>query len=95
MVDIPAIIASFLLFIFCLYLVLSPFMEKTEMTSLENSKANDLDEISQEELYAVLNELEMDYKMNKLSEDDYKGMKRLYEEKIVELLDKEKYIDKA
>ncbi|NSL50230.1 hypothetical protein [Calidifontibacillus erzurumensis] len=95
MVDIPAIIASFLLFIFCLYLVLSPFMEKSEMTSLENSKANDLDEISQEELYAVLNELEMDYKMNKLSEDDYKGMKRLYEEKIVELLDKEKYIDKA
>jgi len=72
MVDIPAIIASFLLFIFCLYLVLSPFMEKSEMTSLENSKANDLDEISQEELYAVLNELEMDYKMNKLSEDDYK-----------------------
>ena len=47
------------------------------------------DKIKKEELYATLNEIEMDYKMNKLSFDDYQNMKKAYELEVATIIKNE------
>jgi hypothetical protein len=83
-----SIIASMMLVIGCLYFILMPFTAKKTM-AVDNATIFVEDKIKKEELYATLNEIEMDYKMNKLSEEDYKNMKTAYEYQVAEIIKKE------
>ncbi|WP_017755884.1 hypothetical protein [Calidifontibacillus oryziterrae] len=89
--DMISIIASIILVLGCLYIVLSPLIGRNNGIGTDHdfSKVASDDQISKQELYATLNEIEMDYKMNKLSEDDYKKMKKAYELMVAEIISKE------
>lgn len=86
--DMISIIASIMLVLGCLYLILSPFTQKSSSVVKDEVKTTD-DHVNKQELYATLNEIEMDYKMNKLSEEDYQKMKKSYELLVAEILRKE------
>jgi hypothetical protein len=84
-----AVILSVLIIAFSLYLVITPLLRKNN-TKLSVKVVDDTDEISIQSLYATLNELEMDYNMQKLSEEDYKKLKAQYERHAAELLENQK-----
>ncbi|NDI33825.1 hypothetical protein [Chengkuizengella sediminis] len=78
-------LTSALMIIGCLYMVLSPFFHQKILTNVDLKKSSD-NEVIKKEFYATLNEIEMDYKMNKLSEYDYKQLKKEVELFFIELL---------
>lgn len=86
--DLISIIASIMLIIGCLYLILMPFASKRAL-AMDNPAVFVDDKIKKEELYATLNEIEMDYKMNKLSLDDYQNMKKTYELEVATIIKNE------
>lgn len=83
--DLISIIASIMLVIGCIYFILLPLTTKKTL-ALDTPAAFADDKIKKEELYATLNEIEMDYKMNKLSEDDYVNMKKAYELEVAKII---------
>ncbi len=83
------IVVSLLIVAFCLYLVASPLLRKKD-AQLALEITDDTDEFSIKNIYATLNELEMDYHMKKLSEEDYLKLKSQYERIAAELLEKQK-----
>ncbi|MFS1513695.1 hypothetical protein VQL36_14825 [Chengkuizengella sp. SCS-71B] len=83
--DFIVLLTSALMIIGCLYMVLSPFFHQKIFTDGDLKKSSD-NEVIKKEFYATLNELEMDYKMNKLSEYDYKHLKEEVELFFIELL---------
>lgn len=84
-----AIITSVLIVAFCLYLVIVPLLKRKEATPAIKMK-DDTEDITIQNVYATLNELEMDFHMKKLSEEDYQKSKAQYERLAAELLEKEK-----
>lgn len=50
---------------------------------------DDLDDVTLSGIYATMNELDMEYEMGKLAEDDYRSMKRNYESLAIEALRKQ------
>jgi len=87
-VDIIPSIASTILVIGCIYFVLSPLTSK-KLHVVDEVDGKMDNNVMKEELYATLNEIEMDYKMNKLSEEDYLTMKKKYEHKVAEIMKNE------
>lgn len=87
------IITSVLIVAFCLYLVVTPLLKKREVSTAIELK-DDTDEIQLKNIYATLNELEMDFHMQKLSEEDYKRSKAQYEKVAAEILEEEKEKEK-
>lgn len=86
--DLISIIASIMLVIGCLYFIWMPFTAKKASSVYKATVFVD-DKIKKEELYATLNEIEMDYKMNKLSFDDYQNMKKAYELEVATIIKNE------
>ncbi len=86
--DLISIIASIMLVIGCLYFIWMPFTAKKASSAYNTAVFVD-DKIKKEELYATLNEIEMDYKMNKLSLDDYQSMKKAYELEVATIIKNE------
>jgi hypothetical protein len=84
-----AIVLSLLIVAFSLYLVVTPLLRKNDIP-LPVTIKDDTEEISIQNIYATLNELEMDYHMKKLSDEDYEKLKAQYERYAAELLEKEK-----
>lgn len=84
-----AIVLSIIIVAFSLYLVVTPLLRKNNI-KLPVEIKDDTEEISLKSVYATLNELEMDYHMQKLSEEDYHKLKNQYERQAVELLEKQK-----
>ncbi|WP_102345485.1 hypothetical protein [Bacillus sp. Marseille-P3661] len=82
------IIASALLVIGCLYIIFSPFMQRT-VDNIDHQVMAFDDALTKKELYATLNEIEMDYKMHKLSEIDYRTMKSTYEKMVADIMKSE------
>ena len=68
-----------------------PVIRKNELIFLDNmsDKTVPLEE-RKRSVYKTLGEIEFDYKMNKLSEKDYKRLNNLYRQKAVNLLKEEK-----
>ncbi|WP_139192801.1 hypothetical protein [Anaerobacillus arseniciselenatis] len=87
-------IVSFLILAFCLYLVITPLLRPKQATRSMESMEDEFDHISIESVYATLNELEMDYNMQKLSDEDYQRLKKDYEELAAEIIAKEKKKEK-
>ena len=87
-----AYIVSALIVGLCLYFILRPFF--TKETSLRtNTIENDLEGFTLDQIYATLNELEMEFHMGKLSEQNYKHLKSQYEYMAAEKLKEEAYMD--
>ncbi|MCT8136336.1 hypothetical protein H1D32_00165 [Anaerobacillus sp. CMMVII] len=84
-----SIVLGILLVAFCLYIVVTPLLRKHN-TQLAVKMTDDTDEISLKSIYATLNELEMDFHMKKLSDEDYQKLKNQYEGYAAELLEKQK-----
>lgn len=82
-------IVSLLIVGLCLYLVIEPLLKPKVATKKVEAEV-DFEEISLQNVYATLNELEMDYNMQKLNDEDYSKLKNEYEKFAAELIDKEK-----
>jgi len=83
-------VVSTLIVSLCLYLIIRPFFEKETQWQTENLK-DDLDELNLEQIYATLNELEMEYNMGKIPEKDYDKSKEQYERMAAHKLKEEAY----
>ena len=82
------IIAGLILLGISVYLVgaplLKPLAEETE-TAKPNTNTADVEE-TKEMIFATLAELEFDYQMGKLAEEDYLKLKEEYQPKAIEIL---------
>jgi hypothetical protein len=86
-ISVLSMIASAVLVLVCLFLVISPFFRNelnlfqhvTDLSAHENKAA----------LMTTLNEIEFEHKMHKISDEDYKTLKRQYEVLLSDLMRKE------
>lgn len=69
---------SFLIVALILYLVINPFFSTDNDWESEEIK-DDLEEVTLEQLYVTINELEMEYNMGKVSKTDFEKLKAHYE----------------
>ncbi|WNF37115.1 hypothetical protein RJD24_01245 [Bacillaceae bacterium IKA-2] len=83
-----AYIVSLLIVGLCLYLVITPLLKPKVATKKVDEDVG-FEEISLPNVYATLNELEMDYNMQKLNDEDYSKLKNEYEKLAAELIAKE------
>lgn len=84
-------IAFLFVMIVAVLITLLPVIRKNELIFLDDmsDKTVPLEE-RKRSVYKTLGEIEFDYKMNKLSEKDYKKLNNLYRQKAVNLLKEEK-----
>lgn len=87
-----AYIVSALIVGLCLYFILRPFFSK-EANLQTDAIVDDLEVLTLDQIYATLNELEMEFHMGKLSEQNYKNLKSQYEYMAAEKLKEEAYAD--
>lgn len=71
------LIASSVIILACLYFIVSPFF--TEKGESQVLLANGEEGLSLEAVYGAVNELEMDYLMKKVKEQDYIKLKEQYQ----------------
>ncbi|WP_231688131.1 hypothetical protein [Bacillus sp. FJAT-18017] len=77
----------------CLYLVLAPLFK--EDTFLDHTRKSQTNAATKEALLTTLNEIEFEYKMDKLSESDYRQLKKQYEIQVTKIMkDEEASSDK-
>lgn len=91
--DFLPMVTAILISLFCLLLLILPFFEKKEWDSTKRTGENE--GYTKEELYATLNELELDYNMNKISDDDFARLKGEYEGIIARIMKKEQRMEKV
>jgi hypothetical protein len=86
-ISVLSMIASAVLVLVCLYLVIAPFFknESTEYQASIDISAHE----NKAALMTTLNEIEFEYKMSKISDEDYKKLKKQYELLIADLLKQE------
>ncbi|WP_409270618.1 hypothetical protein V1499_14580 [Neobacillus sp. SCS-31] len=78
----------------CLYLVIIPFFK--DETFLDHTRKSQSNGATKEALLTTLNEIEFEYKMEKLSESDYRQLKKQYESQVAKLMrDEETSPEKA
>lgn len=86
-ISIIAMIFTASLGLICLFLVLAPFFSWESYISFVN-KGHD-SASSKEVLLTTLNELEFEYKMDKISHSDYKNLKKQYEAQVASIMREE------
>lgn len=72
----------------CLYLILHPFLKFGAPSFSSQMGSQDVSSMK-EALLTTLNELEFEYKMDKISASDYKHLKRQYEVEIANIMKEE------
>jgi hypothetical protein len=78
----------------CLFLILSPLF-KWDAYITTSTKTQDIG-TTKEALLTTLNEIEFEYKMDKISHTDYKVLKRQYETEVASIMkEEEQLIDKS
>jgi hypothetical protein len=77
----------------CLFLILSPLFKWEAYMGL-NTTGQDLPQIK-EALLTTLNEIEFEYKMDKISHIDYKNLKKQYESQIASIMKEEEQFIKT
>lgn len=86
-ISIISIIFTAALALTCLFLILTPFFK---WDTYLHFHAKDQDSASMKEaLLTTLNELEFEYKMDKISHADYKHLKRQYEVEVANIMKEE------
>jgi hypothetical protein len=88
-ISIISIVFTVTLALGCLFLILSPLFKWDSF--LQTSNSLDL-EGTKESLLSTLNELEFEYKMDKISHADYKNLKKQYEEQVALIMKEEEQI---
>jgi hypothetical protein len=83
-ISIISMIFTAALVLICLFLVLAPFFSFDSYLNFA-SKGEDAAS-SKEVLLSTLNELEFEYKMDKISHADYKNLKKQYESQVVSIM---------
>ncbi|HJV30602.1 MAG TPA: hypothetical protein VJ558_00305 [Bacillales bacterium] len=73
----------------CLFLILSPLFKWDAFLNF-TATGQDLSQ-TKEALFTTLNEIEFEYKMDKISHVDYKNLKKQYESQIAEIMKEEEY----
>jgi hypothetical protein len=82
-----AMIVSALLVLGCLYLTISPFFATDEGTfELKFGKSKNNTQTNKEALYSTLNEIEIEHKMGKISDEDYNQLTSKYEAIIAKMM---------
>lgn len=71
-------VAALLIIGLCTFLVAQPFFFNKRHWTTDEIK-DDLDELSKENIFATINELEMEYNMGKLPKEDFEKLKKHYE----------------
>jgi len=87
-------IVSALIVGLCLYLVVQPFFSGQKQWRIDEVK-DDLDDLTLEQAYATINELEMEYNMGKLQEKDYQSLKGQYERIAAKKLKEDAYASES
>ena len=83
-ISVISMIFTAALVLICLFLVLAPFFSFDSYLSFAN-KGQDTAS-NKEVLLSTLNELEFEYKMDKISHADYKNLKKQYESQVVSIM---------
>lgn len=83
-ISIVSMIFTAALVLICLFLVLAPFFSLDSYLSFANKGQDSA--TNKEVLLSTLNELEFEYKMDKISHADYKNLKKQYEAQVVSIM---------
>lgn len=83
-ISIISMIFTAALVLICLFLVLAPFFSWDSYLSFANLGQDTAS--NKEMLLSTLNELEFEYKMDKISHADYKNLKKQYEAQVVSIM---------
>jgi hypothetical protein len=86
-ISVISMIFTAVLVLGCFFLALSPLFKLDSYLKL-NSNGEDLT-VTKELLLTTLNEIEFDYKMDKISQVDYKNLKKQYETQIATIMKEE------
>ena len=86
-ISIISMIFTAALVLVCLFLVLAPFFSWDSYLSFANKGQDSAS--NKEVLLSTLNELEFEYKMDKISHADYKNLKKQYESLVVSIIKEE------
>jgi hypothetical protein len=86
-ISIISMIFTAALVLICLFLVLAPFFSWNSYLSFVNKGKDSA--TNKEVLLSTLNELEFEYRMDKISHSDYKNLKKQYEAQVVSIMKEE------
>ncbi|NHM32210.1 DUF3987 domain-containing protein [Neobacillus terrae] len=86
-ISIISMVFTAVLVLGCLFLVLSPLFKWDVYLSLGTKTADPSS--TKEALLTTLNEIEFEYKMDKISDSDYKVLKKQYESQIASMMKEE------
>ncbi|MBV7507436.1 hypothetical protein KW850_19535 [Bacillus sp. sid0103] len=86
-ITIISMIFTTILALACLFLILSPLF-KWDTYLQVSSKSKDIN-ATKEALLTTLNEIEFEYKMDKISHADYKQLKKQYETEVASIMKEE------
>lgn len=89
-ISILSITLTVLLTLGCLFLILSPIL-RWDPNSSKLANGQNLSQLK-ESLFTTLNEIEFEYKMDKISSEDYKSLKKQYEFQIASILKEEQLV---
>jgi hypothetical protein len=79
-----------ILFVVLILYVASPFLVDMKEKAAQEKKATELEKLrkAKEDAVATLKDIDMDYRMGKLSENDYETLKVQHQQRAVEVLQK-------
>ncbi|RHW41103.1 hypothetical protein D1B31_09170 [Neobacillus notoginsengisoli] len=83
-ISIISILLTAVLVLGCLYLVLMPLFK--EESFLDHTKKSQTNAGTKEALLTTLNEIEFEYKMDKMSESDFRQLKKQYETQVAKIM---------
>ena len=83
-ISIISMIFTAALVLICLFLVLAPFFSWNSYLVFSNKDQGSAS--NKEVLLSTLNELEFEYKMDKISHADYKNLKKQYESQVFSIM---------
>jgi hypothetical protein len=86
-ISIISMIFTVALALICLFLIIAPFFKWDTFIQF-SSKDQDIT-ATKEALLTTLNEIEFEYKMDKISHADYKNLKRQYEIEVAKIMKEE------
>ena len=87
MVQVIGILLTIILVAASLYLVVAPLMSGKVPFSSGFKKEQPSKEALKEVVFTTLNELELEYQMGKVTEEDYEVLKRKHEKEAAELME--------
>lgn len=85
--DFLFLIVSSVMILVCFYFIISPFF--VPKGKQEDVKKEGEEYLTLEAIYSAVNELEMDYLMKKMTEEDFLRLKEQYQRLAVDIMEKE------